>query len=439
MIRELFSTVLDISVISGIFILVVAVLRTVLNRSPKWTRYFLWSLVGLRLICPVFLESRWSILPEKLFSVSEVIETDIADYSEKSQSSNGVVAISDNLSRNTDNTGTKVFDVLSVIWITGMLLLFTRLIVENIQISKKIQSAVRADRLKSDYGSREWMQNDNIYFLDGIRTSFTRGLFKPVIYIPTDTDPEDIESIIAHEKVHIRRKDIIWKQAGYVIASIHWFNPLVWLGYILFINDIEMACDEKVIMNMNEDDRKKYLLALIRSSENSNRLTLSTVAFGKMPIRRRLKEIMNIRKITVGATVVTLIAGIGVGAFFATRPVKGNDAPEQGSEVVYTEADGVPVPEEEWESLGILDNERIREDGAKVTSVLRFPDGSLTVTTLKEKSRNEVIDVPKEEWEALGVYDWEYPDRGDKEIYSVQKHVFTDENGEEHVNYTVKY
>ena len=359
MIKALFEAVLDISVIAGIFILIVVVLRVLFNRSPKWTRYFLWSLVALRLVCPVFIESEWSIIPKKALYISATFE--MVQYS---------VEKSSNTAQKTDIIG-----ILSVIWLIGIAMLLMRLIAENIKISRKTYLAVRADRLKKEYGSYDWMENENIFFLDGIGTSFTRGLFKPAIYIPTNSCPDDIGSIIAHEQVHIKRKDLLWKQLGYLIAAVYWFNPIVWFGYILFINDIEFACDEKIVRNMNDDDRKKYFLALIRSNENSSKYEFSTVAFGKMPIRRRLKEIMNIKKISVGAAVAVVIAGIGVGTFFATRPAKGGEAES------YTEADAVAVPREEWESLGLID--KIPEDISEIESIVKYPDGSYTITTMK--------------------------------------------------------
>ena len=354
MIKALFEAVLDISLIAGIFILIVAVLRVLFNRSPKWTRYFLWFLVALRLACPAFIESEWSIIPKKALYISNAFET--VQYS---------VEGSGNISQDTD-----VLGVLSVIWLIGITLLLIRLIVENVKIYRKTQSAVSADRLKKEYGAYDWMKNNNIFFLDGIGTSFTKGLFKPVIYVPTNSCPDDIDSIIAHEQVHIRRKDLLWKQIGYLIATFYWFNPIVWFGYILFINDIELACDEKVVRNMNDEDRKKYLLTLIRSNENSSKYEFSTVAFGKMPIRRRLKEIMNIKKVSICAAVITVLVGIGVSIFFFTRPSTEEKAhaneivekvTEKGEKILpkgtaMTPENAILVPKEEWEETGLTDS-----------------------------------------------------------------------------------
>ncbi len=360
MLRVLFSTVFDISVISGVFILIITFLRIVFKGSPKWTRYFLWMLVALRLICPVFIESRWSIIPEKQILVTHVLENTSAKLLE---------------GRLTEKNYS-IWEVLSLIWIIGIMVFWARLIIENIQISWKTQSAVRADRLNKDLTQKEMLYQD-VYYLDGIRTSFARGILNPRIYIPSYICQGDIDSIIAHERVHIKRKDILWKQLGYIVASVHWFNPLVWFGYILFINDIELACDEKVIIKMNEESRKKYILALIHSTEKYNKLTFSTVAFGKIPIRRRLKAIMNFKKLSVGAAVVTLVAGIGAGAFFATRQVKGDEATktesvklEDGS-VLITEKDFHSISKENWDKTNIWSilSEDEKKDIIKIESV----------------------------------------------------------------------
>lgn len=356
MIKALFEAVLNISVIAGIFILIVAVMRVLFNRSPKWTRYFLWSLVALRLVCPFFIESEWSIIPKKALYISvafEMIQYPVEESSYTEQK-------------------TDFIWILSVIWLIGITLLLIRLIVENIKLSRKTYSAVRVDRLKKEYGSYDWMENENIFFLDGIRTSFTKGIFKPVIYIPTNTCPDDIESIIAHEQVHIKRKDLLWKQLGYLIAAVYWFNPIIWFGYILFVNDIEFACDEKIVRNMNDEGRKKYLLALIRSNENGSKYDFSTVAFGKMPIRRRLKEIMNIKKVSICAAVIAVLAGIGVSIFFFTRTLGEEKAhaneivekvTEKGEKILPKETAMTPenailVPKEEWEETGLTDSSK---------------------------------------------------------------------------------
>lgn len=370
MIRELFCTVLDISVISGIFILIIAILRVTLRRSPKWVRYFLWILVAVRLLCPVFLESGFSILPDKIFSVTgNIIKTSTMQLKQ-------VQSVEGHQS---------VLDILSIIWLSGIVILFLRLVVENIIISRRILLAVPVDKFEKSYELQEWIQSPNVYFLDGIRTSFTRGIFNPKIYIPSNARKDDIDSIIIHEKVHISRKDLLWKQLGYIITSIHWFNPIVWLGYILFINDIELACDEKVILSMDEIGRKKYLLALIHSTENSNRLTFSTVAFGKMPIRRRLKEIMNVKKLSIGAAVVTVLAGITVGIFFITKPVKGEEkiitettekTNEKGEIVLpkgsnMNQQNAIIVPEEEWEELGLLDSSMYENVPGEMRNIIK--------------------------------------------------------------------
>lgn len=364
MIRELFSVVFDISVISGIFILVVIVLRILLNRSPKWTRYFFWLLVALRLSCPLFFESEWSIIPRSLISTVE--NFDKAGMREAPDSfSNRIILINEDNSMHyytetsEKSTDIDILGIASVVWIIGVGVLLIRLLCDNISVSKKINSAVRVDKLGEKIGFCEKLNANETYFADGIRTSFTKGLFRPKIFIPSNVSPGDIDIIIAHEKVHIKRKDYLWKQLGFIIVSIHWFNPMVWVGYILFVNDIELACDEKVIMGMDETDRRRYLLALIHSIENSNKLTFSTVAFGKMPIRRRLKAIMNIKKLSVSAAAIAIAAGIGVGAFFATRPAKAEEAPreevtilEDGTRLI-TEKDMITVPKEKWEQTSI--------------------------------------------------------------------------------------
>ncbi|MBO4922452.1 MAG: M56 family metallopeptidase [Lachnospiraceae bacterium] len=357
MLIELFLRIADLSMISCIMIPLVMVLRALLHNTPKWTRYLLWSMVAIRLIIPGFINSKVSILPTDSILTATGIKPD-KGYTFGELSS--VVSYSDSKK--------SIILVLTVTWLTGMVSLVLWFLLEHIKVQRKLRFAVEYDKISEKNGQIQKLHRCKVCFLDGISSPFIKGVIHPVIYLPSGTKQCDIPFILAHENVHILRKDYLWKQFSYIIAAIHWFNPFVWIAYDLFLCDMEYACDEKVVLEHEESFKVGYLNVLLRYIEKEHKVSFSTVAFGRVSIRRRLKGIMNIKKFSFGATIVAVVVGIGVGAFFATRPVKGDEVVET-EQIVQTTDDNTGkevtktiVPKEEWDELDFVKEGHLSTD-----------------------------------------------------------------------------
>jgi beta-lactamase regulating signal transducer with metallopeptidase domain len=175
---------------------------------------------------------------------------------------------------------------LTILWIVGMLMALGYASYSYVSIRLKTRVSIR------------YRSSDKVYVCDDIDTPFIFGLVKPVIYLPSGLDHDTIVNVIAHEKAHLKRKDHLRKGLGFFILTIHWFNPFVWLSYILFCRDIELACDERVISTMSTDEKKSYAESLLSCSTKKRRMMVYPVAFGEVAVGTRIRQIFNYKKPT---------------------------------------------------------------------------------------------------------------------------------------------
>jgi beta-lactamase regulating signal transducer with metallopeptidase domain len=195
----------------------------------------------------------------------------------------------------------------SIAWIVGMAVLAIHATISYLKIKRKVSEAI--------------LVRDNIYKCDSIASPFVLGVIKPRIYLPFGTEECGEEYIISHEMAHIRRKDHIWKPLGYLILTVHWFNPLVWLGYILLCRDIEGACDEKVIKDLNRDERADYSEALLICSLNRRLITACPLAFGEQGVKGRIRFVLNYKKPAFWIIIAALVLTAAISVFFLTNPI----------------------------------------------------------------------------------------------------------------------
>lgn len=196
--------------------------------------------------------------------------------------------------------------ILTIVWIVGIVLLLAYTIISYSRVKNKIGTAV--------------LLRDNIYQSENVISPFVLGIIKPKIYLPFNMNEQDMEHVIAHEQAHINRKDHWWKPLGFLILTLHWFNPLMWLGYVLLCRDIELACDEKVIKELNTEQKADYSQALLNCSVNCRMIAACPLAFGEVGVKDRVKSILNYKKPAFGIIVVAIIASIAVAVCFLTNP-----------------------------------------------------------------------------------------------------------------------
>lgn len=158
--------------------------------------------------------------------------------------------------------------VLTVIWLLGVAALFLYSAVSYRRLRRRVCEAV--------------ILRDNIYQSENVCSPFVLGIIQPKIYLPYSVDSGALAYVIAHEQAHIRRGDHWWKPLGFLLLTVHWFNPLLWLGYILLCRDIELACDEKVIREMGSEQRADYTQALVSCSVSRRSIAACPLAFGEV-------------------------------------------------------------------------------------------------------------------------------------------------------------
>lgn len=366
------------SITTSWLVLVVVGLRFLLKKVPKSFVVVMWALVGIRLICPFSVESEMSLMPK-----FETISKDVFDSEDLSelggnqvlphQPSTGIQQ--GNLSNHesnpekvpsqnqegSTNTGTqtdtnlgqsnvtkpvpdvnvntdvggqgnislkvsffKMFvPIGSGIWLAGMLTMFAYSMITYFSLHRKVSISLCAEK--------------DIYLCDEIDTPFIFGIFKPRIYIPSGMETEQIKYVVEHERAHWQRKDHWWKPIGFTLLTIHWFNPVIWLAYILLCRDIELACDEKVIKNMNNLDKKGYSETLLACSVPRRMILACPLAFGEVGVKERVKFMRQYKKPAFWILVVGVVVCIVLAVGFLTNPKEDKISQVMYKDVVYVE------------------------------------------------------------------------------------------------------
>ncbi|MGI6072252.1 MAG: M56 family metallopeptidase [Lachnospiraceae bacterium] len=254
---EFFLTVINMSISASWMVLAVLLLRLLFKRAPKWITALLWGLVAVRLICPFSFESIVSLIPSAETISPDIMMDRTPEINTGISFINNTInpVISDSFAPDPATSANPLqilIPVYSVIWIIGIIALLIYTAVSYWRVKRKIGTAV--------------LVRDNIFQSENVASPFVLGIIKPKIYMPFNMVERDMEHIIAHEQAHIRRKDHWWKPLGFLILALHWFNPLMWFGYLLFCRDIELACDEKVIKELDAGQRADYSQALLTCS-----------------------------------------------------------------------------------------------------------------------------------------------------------------------------
>ena len=324
--EKIFESILEASRSGAVIIAVILALRLILTKTPKRFICLLWMLAILRLLLPFSIESPLSLQPDldqvtaprqEIVIIPDQGISVIPGTSDSSQSGTTALVPHDFMI----NTGSLVIDgqvidrveyyfdwtvLIPGIWalIACGFLLYTA--VSYVLLKQKVKNSVQLDK--------------NIFECSTINTPFLLGYFRPNIYLPTGLPPQDMEHILAHERTHLRRLDNWTKLLGFLALSLHWFNPLVWVAYALLCRDIEMACDEDVILTMELYDRKEYSSALLRCAAGHRVISISPVAFGEVSVKQRIPRILGYRKPAFWISLAAVVAVIFVAVCFLTDP-----------------------------------------------------------------------------------------------------------------------
>ena len=309
---EIFLKVVNMSISATWMVLIVLIARVFLKKAPKWISVLLWALVGIRLICPFSFESTFSLIPSRETVWPEIML-------ESAPSIRTGVEILDNainpiISQTfapdptySANPLQIVIPVVAILWLLGIVVLVVYTVISYLRLKLRLREAT--------------LHAENIYLSENIPAPFVLGIGKPVIYLPYNMTVSNMQHVIAHERAHIQRRDHWWKPLGFLVLSIHWCNPVMWLVYILFCRDIEMSCDEKVVKALSHEERAEYSTALLTCSTGRRRIAPCPLAFGETGIKERIKAVLHYKKPALWILIVAAVLCVVIAVCFLTDPV----------------------------------------------------------------------------------------------------------------------
>ena len=309
---ELFLKIVNMSISASWIVVAVLALRFCLKKAPKWVNALLWGIVAVRMVFPFSIESVLSLMP----SAETISPTIMMEQTPSVQTGvpvlNHVInpVISGSLTPAPGASANPLqiwIPVLAWIWLFGIVALFLYSAVSYWCLRRKVCEAV--------------ILRDNIYQSENVCSPFVLGIIRPKIYLPYHMDSREMGHVIAHEQTHICRRDHWWKPLGFLLLTIHWFNPLMWLSYVLLCRDIELACDEKVIREMSNEQRADYTQALVACSVDRRLIAACPLAFGEIGVKERVKSVMNYKKPAFWIVLASVIVCAVIAVCFLTNPI----------------------------------------------------------------------------------------------------------------------
>ena len=406
----------NMSAAACVLIVIVILLRLALRRAPKWTRGILWAIVAVQLICPVTLRSPlsvYSLLPRSGAVNSEQAEVfragggsekpllildapQFARTAPAAQAEQAPVAPENAAAAPVKAEASVYLPTAGTVWLAGLALMLLYALVSWLTLRRRVRASVPAEA-------------SPFRICDGIDTPFILGILRPRVYLPSGLSDAQRKAVIAHETAHLRRRDHWWKPLGWLLLSVHWFNPLVWLAYVLLCRDIELACDEKAVRDMDGAARADYSQALLDCAAPRTLVRACPLAFGETGIKARIKAVLNYKKPAFWIIVLAVAACAVVAVCFLTRPA--SDQKEEAPPVAVT-----PTPEKPAETTPtsdpiITDGFRLDMEHAKTYFLGEeyYPDSddpfrSFSITLDMESGCFQYYETPISSLFGLGVF-----------------------------------
>ena len=362
---ELFLKLLNMGLSATWLILAVLLLRLVLKRAPKWVNPLLWGVAALRLVLPFSIESALSLIPR-----GEVISPEAVEYAARPAINTNPGSAGPIIYAASDVTppaglmtapegaaaANPLFtaaNIAALVWLIGIALMLLWALASWMGLRSRMSTAVRLE--------------GEVYESEFAASPFVLGVFRPRIYLPYGLDEGERAHILAHERAHIARRDTWFKPLGFLILSLHWYNPLVWLAWTLYCRDVEYACDERAVKNLAAEQRAEYSEALLKCSAPGRRAAACPLAFGESDAKGRVKNVLSYRKPAFWIILAAVALIIVLAVCFLTNPASPGVAPE---DVVLPENLGEDFPEgiiAAARDYAAADAKRIAEGGAEVT------------------------------------------------------------------------
>ncbi len=330
-----FLRIVNISISASVFTAVILLLRPLLKKAPRWVYVLLWGLVALRLILPFSIESPVSLMPRTDWIMTEwnhvpaieesvsndhpttEVPPEIPPTAETTEPalpppvSEPPTVTTPSVTSPEESQRVNVPLILSCVWIAGICGMLS-------------YSAISTHRLRRSLGTAIRLR-DNIYESTAIDAPFVLGILKPHIYVPRGLDDGALTYVIAHEQSHIRRADHLWKPLGFLLLTVHWFNPVLWYAYVLLCGDIELACDARAVKQFGDDERADYSEVLLAySAKHRHMISACPIAFGEADVTERVIAVLYDKKPALARVVCAMIAVTAAAVCFLTQP---NDNP----------------------------------------------------------------------------------------------------------------
>lgn len=350
----IFLNVFNRSLAAGWLILAVIVVRFLLKKAPRRLSCVLWAVVAVRLLCPFFPASSFSLIPS-----GETISAEVVRFAPAPAIDSGIPVLNKALNpmigeRFAPAPGTSVNPlyiwtaIAGIVWLVGVAVMVGYALLSSLRMRSVVREAVplgmcgelyetgeveacgesyeagEVGTCAEPHGARPLETGaalpDNVWLCDAVRSPFILGIVRPKIYLPSGITREQMLCILAHEQAHVERLDHCLKPFGWLLLSVYWFHPLVWIAYMLFCRDLELACDEKVVGGMDLDGRKAYSHALLACSLQRKMIFSYPLAFGEIGVRERVKGILHYRKPAGWLAAVAVLACAAVAVCFLTDP-----------------------------------------------------------------------------------------------------------------------
>ena len=326
MLYNLFYILLRINLMAMITTLVVFALKFILKKlgASRKVLFCLWAIIGIRLICPFSIESNLSLfnfVPNNAKEIQNIVNrpniinsldnlNDIKENTNSNSIENNVIPSSSTINTlneianiKSDNDininkkdNIKLEEIVMTIWIAGSLCMILYAIISYIKLKHTLKFAIK---------------NNDYYETDMLKSPCVVGIFKPKIYLTNNLTEDEKKYILTHEKVHISRRDYFSKALAYLILSIHWINPYNWILFKMFVNDMEMCCDEQTIKKLGEKNKQSYMECLVNlSTKNSRSIVPCPIAFSENNTERRVKNMIKLKKSGVVISIIAVLVCI---------------------------------------------------------------------------------------------------------------------------------
>ena len=283
---ELFYWIFNMSIVATIMGLIVLLLRKI-KIMPRRVAVLLWIIPFVRMCIPFGLRTRFSLMTlisrvtTRTVTVYEPVENLQLAYTNTLMAADSYFPITYKV-----NILEDVFRIAALIWIVVGLAILIALTMLYVTTRREVKDAVLLEK--------------NVYLSEKVLGPAVYGVIRPKIILPSSYARKELDFILLHERTHIKRLDNLWRLLGFVVATVHWFNPLSWVFLRCFLSDLELACDESALRKASEEERKEYARTLLDSAESRS---VFVSAFGGAKVRTRIENILSQKKMTVVSTV----------------------------------------------------------------------------------------------------------------------------------------